>query len=592
MKLKNINMLSFALASLIFLSSCNTDNNTLDDDITSKTELLNTIFAIKESKTITENRAISENFALWNTGATIKIKFIANAGGSDYAQQKVKEYANEWIKYANVNFAFVSTSEDADIKVAFNYEDSKIAWSYIGERATLISNDSGKPSMNIPFYSDLDVNTPAFKTIVLRLFGHALGLIYESKGADKDGTYEWDKNKVSAYLKQEGWSDYDINDLIDNSYSKRSTKFNTFDENSIMLLNFPSSLTKNGKASQWNTELSEMDIRYIDALYPGRNNIEKEIPSKMAVKHIFGTSEYDYNSVKIGEYLWLDNNLREPVETPNVTQHQINRSLWVSGIDTTSYIVTPTDYHKYIGVFFGNGNRLSHFKTTTIIESHKSENIEKIWGLPLKEDFRQLFAMCTNGKDSYFANDVLMNLSYKEGQIPIAQRVLHNHWMHANNTNKYGFNLVYAGYRQHNGEQIWKNNENGRSIITKQGDVGQLFNMHVFPAADGFALLHDYPSTEQWHESYWWYPVRLSRKLTDEELGYKLYINTTQTDIKKLSLTEMPPSGYKELGHGYLRGLYVHYILEGANRKMTVSDMKAQAQSFTDVVTYGAPIIN
>lgn len=590
MKLKQFASCFLALI-LLSITSCN-DDNIRDDATVSKSELRNTAFAIKESKTIANLHAVSDYATTWNTGKTIKIKFIANDEGNDFAKQKVKEYAGEWTKYANIDFDFISATEDADIKIAFNYENSRIAWSYIGERATSVTNSSGKPSMNIPYYGDSDVNSKEFKTIVLRLFGHVLGLVYEHQGVNAEGSYDWDESKVLTYFRQEGWSDNDIYELINNTYSKRSTKFKNFDKESIMLLYFPSFLTNSGKASKLNSELSDMDIKYIETLYPGRDNTEKEIPTKMAVKHVINNSQYEYNAVKIGEYLWLDANLKGPIETPNVTQHQINRSLWVLGIDTLNYIVTPTDYHKYIGVFFANGSRLSQFKATTIVESHKSENVEKIWGLPKKEDFRQLFAMCINGKDSYFPNDVLMNLSYRVGEIPIAKRVLHNHWMHADNTNKYGFNLVYAGYRQHAGSDVWTNIENGRTIITNQSDVGQVFNMHVFPATDGFALLHDYPTTEQWHESYWWYPVRLSRKLTDEELGYKLYINTNQTDIKKLSLTDATPSGYQELGHGYLRGLYVHYILEGADRTMTVNDMKKQALSFTDVTKYGAPIIN
>lgn len=593
MKHYNFKILFFTIASLFVFTACNNDEE-LETKTTnqSKSELLNTVFAIRSSKSDIETRAVSLNVAVWNAGQTINIKFIANAGGTDYAKQKVEEYAREWTKYANINFNFVQTTEDADIKIAFNYENSRVAWSLIGKEAMEITNNSGKPSMSIPFYNNSDVDSKEFRAVVLRLFGHVLGLVYENQGINAVGLYDWNESRVYTYFKQQGWSDEEIDLLITTSYAKRRTKFTEFDEKSIMLLYFPDFLTNDGKPGTWNTELSDMDIEYIKTLYPGREETSNQIPNKMTVKHISTSYEYTYNAVRIGEYLWLDTNLKGPIETPDVTQHQINRSLWVLGIDTLDYIVTPTDYHKYIGAFFTNGSRLAQFKSTNIIEFRESGNAERTWGLPKKEDFRQLFAMCTNGKDSNFPNDVLMNLSYKVGEIPIARRVKNNHWMHANNTNKYNFNLIYAGYRQHNGQDVWTNIENGHSITTKQGDVGQVFNMQVFPAADGFALLHDYPATEQWHDSYYWYPVRLSRKLTEAELGYKLYINSAQTDIKKLALTDPIPSGYSELGNGYLRGLYVHYILDGADTSMTVSDMKAQALTFTDVTQYGAPIIN
>lgn len=68
-------------------------------------------------------------------------------------------------------------------------------------------------------------------------------------------------------------------------------------------------------------------------------------------------------------------------------------------------------------------------------------------------------------------------------------------------------------------------------------------------------------------------PMRWCRRLTDKELGYKLYINQDQTDIQKLDLEDTAPYGYSELPNGYLRGFYVQYILDNPQPQKTISEL-------------------
>lgn len=586
MKTKYQKIFSLLLGSVLLMSSCSEEAlGSADSDQERTSGSKNTVFAIKDLKeSASNNRAAAVTLNTWNSGQTIKIKFIDNSG-SAYARLKVEEYAKEWTKYANLKFEFVSSSTDADVKIAFNYQNSRVAWSLIGKKCIGITNSSKKPSMNIPFYNDNDVNSEEFKAVVLREFGHALGLVFEHQGPNAKGLYDWNEGRLVTYFMQEGWEEDDIYDLIEIAYTTRQTKFTEFDENSIMLLYFPAFLTNNNKQAKWNTTLSDLDKAFISSLYPGKE--VEEIPSTVALRQIIDNVSYKYNAVRIGEYLWMDANMSALQEMPHVNQHQINRSLWVLGIDTLNYKVTPEEYHKYIGELYSKGSRLGYFTALKMYETHDVGEVEKTWGLPTKKDFRQLFAMCGDGGN----NDVLTTLSYKEGEIPLARKVQHNHWMHNNNTNKYGFNLIYSGFRQHNGQETWTNKENGNSITLRQGDVGQVFNMHIFQAADGIALLEDYPSTQKWTESYWWLPVRLTRRLTDAELGYKLYVNSNQTDIKKLGLTETAPAGYVELGNGYLRGFYVQYILNNENPTKTIADIKQMALNHPDVTHHGAPIL-
>lgn len=94
-------------------------------------------------------------------------------------------------------------------------------------------------------------------------------------------------------------------------------------------------------------------------------------------------------------------------------------------------------------------------------------------------------------------------------------------------------------------------------------------------------MLHDYVDTKD-VLSYHMMNVRWCRRLSDIELGYKLYINTNQTDIRKLDLDTPPPSGYEELPHGYVRGFYVQYILNNPNPTITVSKIVDYARNVED----------
>jgi hypothetical protein len=128
---------------------------------------------------------------------------------------------------------------------------------------------------------------------------------------------------------------------------------------------------------------------------------------------------------------------------------------------------------------------------------------------------------------------------------------------------------------------------------TKRGDfrgLNQMFAMSLH-GAQSF-LLHDYPEIRS-EKSVHWMPIRWCRQITNEELGYKLYINQTNfTDtreslvalkskiqngdpviIKKLSLTESPGAGFIELPRGYLRGFYVQYVLDKPTPEKTIAQL-------------------
>ncbi|MEN9917764.1 MAG: hypothetical protein RL662_200 [Bacteroidota bacterium] len=295
-----------------------------------------------------------------------------------------------------------------------------------------------------------------------------------------------------------------------------------------------------------------------------------------------------YNAVRIGEYLWMNSNFTAPENTNyDLTQHQINRGLSIYRIDTLEYTLTPYDINKYIGQYYSIDQVANMNHVGTMHEGAYQTDRGK-WGLPSKNDFRQLFAMCGNALE----HNVRFALSYRVGEIPIMQKIKNIFWITDYNTNKYGFNLTYGGQRAHNDGFNWRlchaNPTECFNYDGKKGDFIIFYSTVVYPTNDlGTVMIHDYPDTSRGKE---WAlkTVRWCRKLSDEELGYKLYVNKDRTDIQKLGLTNPAPAGYEELANGYLRGFYVQYILNNPKPTMTVTDLRKMELELPDVVHGGA----
>jgi serralysin len=197
---------------------------------------------------------------MWNPGQTLRVRMT---GGSALVRSKVRQFAEEWTKYANIRFAFVDDSQPAEIKIDFGSDG--FSWSVIGRNALLIPFNFS--TMHFGWLTD---NTPnaEFRGVVLHEFGHALGLIHEH--LSPVAGIQWDKEKVYAFFNSvtPPWNRGMVDSEVFAVYSASSTNFSQFDPTSIMEYAFPASLTLNGVGIPGNTNLSAIDKQYIARWYP------------------------------------------------------------------------------------------------------------------------------------------------------------------------------------------------------------------------------------------------------------------------------------------------------------------------------------
>lgn len=319
----------------------------------------------------------------------------------------------------------------------------------------------------------------------------------------------------------------------------------------------------------------------------------------------------DYNGIRIGEYYWTDKNFTSIIpwgtEYENaypITQKLLDRYVERIRIDIKQYqLDNISNFEKSYGRYYSYPSILYMNR----YGSMRDEYGQKIdgWKLPSGEDYRQLFAMTpfnttANGgiHTSLNEQDVRFALSAKKGDNPMAFDIqdpkgepYKTYWFDDKHiTNMYKFTLMPGGARL-NGPGAWCNGlgpSNGCYTDGVRGDIYHLFYA-AYLAVDrlnddqwvGVVKIHDRVDTKQ-EQSYHLLNVRWCRRLTDAELGYKLYINAEQTDIKKFEIDTPLPNGYKELPHGYIRGFYVQYILNNPNPKVTIQEIVQYAKNVQD----------
>lgn len=203
------------------------------------------------------------NSKKWPAGSTLRCRFL---DGSAAMQKKVKTYAKEWEKHANVKLKFVAGAPE-EIRISF-YADSG-SWSAVGRDALNTGYfPKHQPTMNFGWLRD-DSDVTDDRRVVLHEFGHALGCVHEHQSPTF--TRKWDKAAVLKYFQgaPNFWSPADIDFNVLQKYSPKGIKATRFDPASIMLYDFDARLFSDNKGpTNSNSKLSPLDKDMIGEMYP------------------------------------------------------------------------------------------------------------------------------------------------------------------------------------------------------------------------------------------------------------------------------------------------------------------------------------
>lgn len=359
-----------------------------------------------------------------------------------------------------------------------------------------------------------------------------------------------------------------------------------------------------------NTKSKDVVFYYI-------NEKTRVLPESLKLK-FYASDNYefygDYNAIRIGEYYWIDKNFNHTVRQGNgfendfpITQMALDKYLERIRISPSQFQLSNIkDFTQFYGNYYSYPSIL-YMNQQGFMVNEQNKKLTG-WKLPSPEDYRQLFAMSPfnttidSPHTTLNERDVRFALGAREGDNKLAYDIAEpgsniyiTYWFDKRYvTNMYKFNLMPGGARL-NGDGTWCNELGpilGCHSDGKKGDLYHLFYA-AYLAVDnpkdalsiGAVMLHTYVDTKE-ILTYHYLNVRWCRRLTDFELGYKLYINSDQSDIKKLDLDTPSPEGYIELPHGYVRGFYIQYILNNPNPTITVKDIVNYSRSVEDNYVY------
>ena len=215
--------------------------------------------------------AVSKPLKKWIPGQQIRVKFL---DGDEFVRSKVRQFAQIWMQYANVEFVFVP-SGTAEIRISFNMD--KGSWSFIGKDSlrqsyvkkgtgsVFAENDSGA-SMNFGWFDD-KTSDEEFRRTTLHEFGHALGLLHEHQ--NKNRSIQFNEEAVYAYFAKDGWSREKVKSQVLERYGNDGETTNgVYDRMSIMHYFYPPELVKSAEKIPNNTVLSAGDKAVIAEMYP------------------------------------------------------------------------------------------------------------------------------------------------------------------------------------------------------------------------------------------------------------------------------------------------------------------------------------
>lgn len=555
----------------------------------------------------------------WDNGDTIKIKML---NGTPAMQEKVKEISKEWQKYINLTFQYVpstTANKKCDVRISFyepgsaKYGTDKMSWSEIGTLCTKLSRGATANIYMVNYNDATELNSIDFRAQVLRIFGHILGLPNEHQA--EQAKVELDEDEAINYYKGFGWDEDLIFEHIITQYTERAIKQGVFDQNSIMLMYIPNYLftyTGSDKVPDFeviNTKLSENDITFIKAMYPktlagpwvkgksgsvwtymntGAGYGQYSIADYNWDTHTYTNNSYmcgTYKTIGVGEYTWTTQNLKLMYRAlwgkEMLSKFNIDES-FMKGLFSREYIPFPgctlNDFLDVFGTYITEDSELGgayrHPDKYLFFDKENGTRI-KGWELPDYYDILQLLGqmpvkyakVADNARDFFYANaeiDSIPNFN-----LP----------MLCTYSSTSGLRIVPMGFEKNNYWEARQPYYFGKAFglkIKSAPDFQYGKNMFVFKEND---LIVGTPG--DYNNGFFHFcSARYCKKMSDEELGYKMYASDLTDQVIFLPLNETPKTAeqYKELPKGLERGIALRYAT--ADRKKCTeswSTIKAEA---------------
>jgi hypothetical protein len=208
------------------------------------------------------SRGLASQGNLWAPGQTITIRFI---DGASQLQTRLRNYAEEWLDYANVKFLWVDhPNRESNIRISLNSGSG--SWSYVAHDALLVYAD--KPTMNFGWF-EWAINEQKFdeaRRVVLHEFGHMLGMQHEQ--ISPVNNIPWNESALFEFYKAYNWKIEDVRKVYSGRFEAKDPVYSRYDPLSIMHYPVEDKFTYGTFTVPYNYEMSQQDKDFIAQLYP------------------------------------------------------------------------------------------------------------------------------------------------------------------------------------------------------------------------------------------------------------------------------------------------------------------------------------
>lgn len=204
---------------------------------------------------------------LWKAGSTLRIRFL---DGDPGLRQRVRTFASEWTRHANLDFDWVDEGY-AHIRIAFPGDGR--SWSLLGTQA--LERPQHQATMSFGWFTPASGDEDLRRT-TLHEFGHALGLEHEHQ--HPSAAFPWNRDAVIYDMRRLGWTEEMVEHNIFRRLDESTTRSSALDPDSIMTYDVPPSWTLDGSSMARSSRLSAGDQAFVAALYPGRSRAPVTVP--------------------------------------------------------------------------------------------------------------------------------------------------------------------------------------------------------------------------------------------------------------------------------------------------------------------------